>query len=395
MQGFTRQRGKTWTSYWSTTDPATGKRVQHSKGGFRTKREAQAHLTSTMPSVQAGTFKPDGKLTVRVLFEEWKAAKASEGLRPGTLNMYNDVIAGWLEPNIGGLKLTELSPKVAGELIAKLRSPEGSRHGRGPLSDRSVQLATTVLKSATRWASEQGVVGRDVLAGYKRPKIQPSDRVASAWTPDEAGQFLSAIADDRLRAAWWFLLARGPRRGEVCGLRWEDLDLEAGRLRIVHTRVMVDGKVTGSDPKTKAGRRSVSLDPQLVGEFRSHRKRQLEERLRAGEAWEDSGYVFTDELGRPVHPDTFSGRFDALIAKAGVRRVRLHDGRHSAATMMLEGGTPVHTVSQILGHSKPSITLDVYAHAVDRGGEVAGEQLTRLLSSHTDTEAGRAKGALT
>jgi integrase len=185
-----------------------------------------------------------------------------------------------------------------------------------------------------------------------------------------------------VRAAWWLLLARGPRRGEVCGLRWEDLDLEAGRLRIVHTRVMVDNKAVPSDPKTSAGRRSISLDPQLVAEFRSHRKRQLEERLRAGGAWTDSGFVFTDPLGHPIHPDTFSGRFDALIAKAGVRRVRLHDGRHSAATMLLEGGTPVHTVSQILGHSKASITLDVYAHAVDRGGEVAGERLTALQAQH-------------
>jgi integrase len=382
MRGSTIKRGNTWTSYWSMTDPATGNRRQASKGGFRTQREAQAHLTAVMPSVQAGTFRPDGKLTVNAVLEEWLAAKTSEGLRPGTLNMYGDVIAGWLVPNIGGLKLTELSPKVAGELVTKLRSPEGSRLGRGPLSDRSVQLAVTILKSATRWAWEQGSIGRDVLAGYKRPKIQPSDRVATAWTADEAGQFLSAVADDRLRAAWWLLLARGPRRGEVCGLRWEDLDLEAGRLRIVHTRVMVDNKAVPSDPKTSAGRRSISLDPQLVAEFRSHRKRQLEERLRAGGAWTDSGFVFTDPLGHPIHPDTFSGRFDALIAKAGVRRVRLHDGRHSAATMLLEGGTPVHTVSQILGHSKASITLDVYAHAVDRGGEVAGERLTALLAQH-------------
>jgi hypothetical protein len=174
MQGFVRQRtkGGSWTSYWSSVDGSTGKRRQHTKGGFRTKKEAQAHLTAVMPSVQAGTFKPDGRLTVKSLLEEWKAAKASEGLRPGTLNMYGDVIAGWLVPNVGGLKATELSPTVAGELVAKLRSPEGSRLGRGALSDRSVQLAVTILKSATRWAGEQGLIGRDVLAGYKRPKIR-------------------------------------------------------------------------------------------------------------------------------------------------------------------------------------------------------------------------------
>ena len=383
MTGFTRKRGRTWTCYWTVTDPATGKRRQCSKGGFRTQREAQAKLIAVMPSVQAGTFKPDdSKLTVADLLEQWKAAKASEGLRPGTLDMYGNVITGWLVPNIGGLKVIELSPKAARELVAKLRSPTGSRLGRGALSDRSVQLAVTVLKTATRWAWETALMRRDVLAGYKRPKIEPSDCVSSAWSAEEAGRFLSAVADDRLRAAWWLLLTRGLRRGELLGLRWEDIDLEAGRLRIVRTRIVVDNKVVESDPKTAAGRRSVSLDAQLVAEFRAHRKHQLEERMRAGEAWEESGFVFTDELGQPIVPDTLSGRFDALVAKAGVRRVRLHDTRHSAATTMLEAGEPVHIVSQILGHSKPSITLDVYSHAIDRGGQLAGERLTALLTEH-------------
>ena len=378
MQGFTRKRGKTWTAYWSMTDPSNGLRKQQTKGGFRIKADAAAYLDA----MEETTVKRDDKLTVSRLLDDWLAAKRSEGLRPGTLDMYSNVINGWLLPNVGGLKVLELSPKAAAELVAKLRSPAGSRLGRGPLSDRSVQLAVTILKTATRWAWETGVVGHDPLNGFKRPKIATSDRVSSAWSPDEAGHFLSSVANDRLRAAWWLLLTRGLRRGELLGLKWADVDLEAGRARIVHTRVVVDGETIESDPKTSAGRRSVSLDAQLVSELRGHRRRQLEERLRAGEAWEDTGYVFTDELGAPIVPDTLSGRFDGLTSKAGVRRVRLHDCRHSAATMLLEAGTPVHTVSQMLGHSKSSITLDIYAHAVDRGGEVAGERLTSLLAMH-------------
>jgi len=389
MQGFTRKRGATWTAYWAAVDPASGRRVQHTKGGFRLRAEAETHLTTVLPSVAAGTFRADGKLNVEQLLEQWKAAKASEGLRPGTLAMYSDVAAGWLVPNIGGLKVTQLSPKVAGELVATLRSPGGSRLGRGALSDRSVQLALSVLKAATRWAWESGLMGRDVLAGFKRPRIETHDRVASAWSAEEAGKFLAAIADDRLRAAWWLILTRGPRRGEVCGLRWEDVDLEAGRIRVVHTRVMVDRKAVVSDPKTSAGRRSLPLDAGLTAEFRAHRKRQREDQLRAGEAWTESGYVFTDELGSPLLPQTLSRRFDALSAKAGVRRVRLHDGRHSAATMLLNDGTPVHIVSKLLGHSRASITLDVYAHAIESGGDAAGERLTTLLASHAGGDESR------
>ena len=380
MKGFTRQRGSNYTAYWETKDPATGKRHQHSKGGFKTKGMAQKHLNAIIGTVQDGSWRPDGKMTVAEVLSQWHAAKVSEGLRPATLDMYLNVINGWLVPHVGGLKLTQLSPVVASEMVAKLRSPDGSRLGRGVLSDRSVQLAVTVLKTATRWAWEQGLIGRDVLAAYKRPKIEASDRASSAWTDEEAGKFLAAVADDRLRACWWLLLSRGLRRGELLGLRWEDLDLDAGHLRIVRTRVVVDNKVAESLPKTAAGRREVPLDAHLVAELKAHHKRQLEERLLAGEAWEASGFVFVDELGHPIFPDTLSGRFDALIVKAGVRRVRLHDGRHSAATMLLEDGTPVHEVAAILGHSKASITLDVYAHAVKRGGQLAGERLTARLA---------------
>jgi integrase len=389
MQGSTRKRGERWTAYWFMSDPATGKRKQHSKGGFRTRKEAQDHLTSVLPSVASGTYKPDGKLTVEQLLGQWKAAKASEGLRIGTLTMYGGVIDGWLVPNVGGLRVNQLTPSVAGELVSKLRSPSGSRLGRGALSDRSIQLAVSILKAATRWAWESGLMCRDVLAGYRRPKIEQSDRVASAWSAQEAGRFLSSVSDDRLRAVWWLLLTRGLRRGEVCGIKWEDVDLEAGRLRIVSTRVVVSNRTVASDPKTNAGRRSVPLDAQLVSELRGHHRRQLEERLRAGQAWEDSGYVFTDELGAPVRPQYLSRHFSTLIAKAGVRRVRLHDSRHSAATMLLEDGTPVHIVSKMLGHSRASITLDVYAHAVESGGEAAGQRLTAMLASRVDSGESR------
>jgi integrase len=220
--------------------------------------------------------------------------------------MYGNVIDGWLVPNIGGLKVTQLSPKVAGEFVAKLRSPEGSRLGRGALSDRSVQLAVSVLKAATRWAWESGLMSRDVLGAFKRPKIEPSDRVSSAWSAEEAGRFLSAIADDRLRAAWWLLLTRGLRRGEVCGLKWSKVDLERGMLRIVETLVMAGNEVIASDPKTNAGRRSIPLDTRLVAELTAHRKSQKEERLKAGEAWEDRGTCSQTSWGHPSSRSTFA-----------------------------------------------------------------------------------------
>jgi len=142
---------------------------------------------------------------------------------------------------------------------------------------------------------------------YKRPKDRAGNRASSAWSAEEARQFLASVADDRLRCLWWLLLTRAPRRGEACGLKWEDVKLDLGRLQIVHTRVMV-GAARGVRPEDGSRGAAISSTLSSCG-VHNHRRRQLEERMAAGPAWEDSGYVFVDELGapcclRPSHADS-------------------------------------------------------------------------------------------
>jgi integrase len=379
MRGSIRQRGVTYTAYWSTIDPGTGKRQQHTKGGFRTQGAAQRHLNGMMPQVDQGAGRPDRKMTVEQLLVEWMAAKGSEGIRPSTLGMYKNVVDGWLVPHIGGLRLDQLNATRAAQLVETLRSPVGSSLGRGALSARSIQLAIQCLKASTRWAFETGLVSRDPLAGFKRPKAQASSAATGAWSADEASAFLASVSEHRLRAAWWLLLSRGLRRGEVSGLKWQNIDLEAGVVRVVETRVVVSAKPTASTPKTSAGRRAIPLDDRLVSELKSHRARQATERLTAGEAWEDTDYLFVDELGRPYRPETLSRQFTKLSSKAGLRAIRLHDTRHTAASLMLAAGDAPKVVAELLGHSSPTITVNVYQHLLPGMGEAAGARLTGLL----------------
>ena len=380
MKGSIRARGATFTALWSATDPATGKRRQHSQGGFKTKGAAQKHLNGLLREVDNGVWKPDARITVERLLTDWLAAKRSEGLRPNTTAMYAKVISGWVTPHIGGLRVDQLSPARAQEMVDALRSPAGSTLGRGALSARSVQLAVQVLKASTRWAVETGQLSRDPLVGYRRPRAQASQAATGAWTAAEAGAFLASAADDRLRAAWWLLLSRGPRRGELAGLRWSAIDLEAKTLRVIETRIVVASQPMASTPKTSAGRRTIPLDDRLVAELRSHRARQAEERLAAGTAWEDTGYVFVDELGFPYRPETFSRQFAKLAADANLRRLRFHDGRHTAASLMLAAGESPKVVAEIFGHSSPVITQVVYQHLMPGMGDAAGERLTALLA---------------
>jgi integrase len=379
MKGFIRPRGETFTAYWELRDVATGRRVQHSKGGFRTKTAAQKHLNVVVGKVQEGSWRPDQPLNVRSLLQDhWLPAQRARELRPSTLEGYAVAIDHWIIPHLGGLPVASLTPAAVVEFMAALRS-EKSANGRNGLSARTVQLATGVLKSACAWAVQAEILGRNPIAGVRRPRAAAP--VMKVWTSDEARRFLEATREDRLAFAWALLLARGVRRGELCGLKWSAVDLDAGTLRIETTRTVVEGKPTASRPKTAAGLRSIPIDARLVALLRAHRRRQAAEKLAAGPAYEDSGFLLADELGRPYHPESISGWFDTKVAEVGLPRIRLHDTRHTAATLMLAAGTPVKVVSEMLGHSSPTVTLGIYAHVLPGMAEEAGARLSAALLS--------------
>jgi integrase len=366
-----------YTAYWWVVDGATGKRVQHNKGGFKTKGAAQKHLNAVLAKVDQGTWRPDKPLSVReLLVAQWLAAQRARELRPTTIAGYENAINQWILPHIGGVRVAALTPEIVVDLMSTLRS-EKTANGRQGLSARSVQLAVGVLKSACAWAVTAELIGRNPIAGVRRPRsVTP---VMRAWTEAEARLFLEATKEDRLGWMWALLLARGLRRGEVCGLKWSAVDLDAGTLRIEHTRTTVKGEAVSSLPKTGAGRRSISIDARLVALLRAHRRRQAAERLAAGPAYEDNGYLVADELGNPYHPDTISGWFDARVAQVDVPRIRLHDCRHTAASLMLAAGTPVKVVSELLGHANVVVTLQVYQHLMPGMAEEAGAALSASL----------------
>jgi integrase len=379
MKGSIRQRGNTHTAYWFTIDPATGKRVQHSKGGFKTKGAAQKHLNSVLGKVDDGSWRPDKPITVRELLEEhWLPAQRTSGIRPTTVEHYEGVISTWIVPKIGAVKVAALSPDKVTKFVDELRTTPRGQRGEG-LSIRSSQMAVGVLKSACAWAVVNELVSRNPVQGVRRPKLQRQPM--ASWTTEQARDFLDSTSDDRLSFAWWLLLSRGLRRGELCGLRNDDVDLDSCVLRINRTRVTTAGEVIDSTPKTESGRRSVPLDPSLVALLRRHKARQAAEKLAAGEAYDDRGFLVADELGVPYNPNDVSRAFNALVKASGLPRIRLHDTRHTAASLMLASGTPVKVVSDLLGHASPTITLATYAHVLPNMAEQAGAALSASLGS--------------
>ena len=201
-----------------------------------------------------------------------------------------------------------------------------------------------------------------------------------AWTGAEAKKFLAFTANDRLHPIWQLALVGGLRRGELCGLKWDDVDFDNGTVRIARTRVTVNGKPQDSEPKTDGSRRTLNL-VELMPHLKALKKMQNEDTLKAFGAYADDGYLVADELGRPCHPETLSGWFEnAVDACGGLRKISLHGCRHTCATNMLKTGQPVHVVSRFLGHSNVQITLDTYAHVLPGQSEQA---VTALVAAYS------------
>jgi integrase len=200
------------------------------------------------------------------------------------------------------------------------------------------------------------------------------------WDAEQLGRFLAHIEGDRLQAAWHLLAMTGMRRGEVLGLRWHDVDLNARRLAVRHTITAIGYDIRESTPKTHQAR-TIDLDLGTVEHLRAHLDRQPSEKEAWGPGYKDSDLVFRRQDGSPVHPQLFSQQFEREIRRAGLPRIRLHDLRHTHATIALRAGVPVKVISERLGHEDPAFTMKQYAHVIPGMQAEAAELIASLVAS--------------
>lgn len=373
MRGSVRKIGTSWAVTLDVgTDPATGKRRQKMKRGFKTRRAADLWLGDQLGEAQAGQLREPSRETVGTFFDEWLAA-IRPTVRESTFHGYEWRVRRMIVPRIGAVELRSLDGLTLtgfyGDLLA-----HGNRTG-GPLSARSVTHVHKLLHRAFRDAVRWGKLRSNPAAQADPPS--PGRREMRAWTADEARTFLDSVENDRLRACWHLALASGLRRGELCGLKWSDLDGDS--LTVARARTAVGYDVTEREPKS--GRtRTVALDPVTVVQLKGHRTRQLVERLAWGEAWTDSGYIFTREDGTPIHPHSLSQFFETRVASTTLPRISLHGTRHTHATLGLAAGISPRVMQERLGHSSVAITLDLYTHPADDQHAEAAARVAALFS---------------
>jgi integrase len=378
MRGSIRKRGSTYT-YWLDIGPdtVTGKRRQRTKGGFRTKRECQTALNEAISALTVGdtgaAIAADGGELPGGGVAPGGADGGAAGLDVGELP-HERGEAPCARP--GAIELQRLSPAQLNAFYRELLT-KGRRNAAGGLAPKTVYYIHSILHRALRDAVRWGYVVRNVADVADPPKAKtPEMRV---WSPAQLRAFLDHVRGDRLYAAWLLAATTGMRRGEILGLRWSDLDLDAGRVAVRRPRILVDYQVVVSEPKTAKGRRSLALDPVAVAALRAHRARQAEEKLAVGGRYRDSELVFTRPDGTAVHPERFSDWFRQRVRAAELPMIRLHDVRHSYATAALAAGVPAKVVSERLGHANIAITMDTYSHVLPGLDEQAAGQVARLI----------------
>jgi len=368
MAGTVERYGKGWRYRADIgIDPGTGKRRWATKGGFATQRSARTALNKVLSAADDGMVVTRSSMLLGNYLDEWMDG-AESNLKQTTANGYRRAIDK-LKATLGQVRLQDLTPlgieRAYRQLIVS------------GLAAKTVRHSHTVLRRALADAERLGLVSRNAAAAAKAPAVV--DKEQSTWMPVELNTFLSSVADHRLFAAFVSSATTGMRRGELLGLRWREVDLDSGRVSIVRTITTVNGQPIETSTKTNKSRRRVALDTATVEVLRAHREREEVERKAAGSAWHETGLVFTLEDGSAIHPDRFSRWFSRLVELAGVPHIRLHDLRHTHATLALEAGVHPKVVSERLGHATVGITLDLYSHVSPAMDEDAAERIAGLL----------------
>lgn len=361
------------------TDPE-GKRIRR-KVTARTRKEVVARLDELRQADIEGRTLARRDLTVARFLDDWLTDVLPGSVSASTAANYRTVVALYIRPHLGRKRLRTLQARDVTRMLRDLEA--------AGLAPNTRRLARSVLRRALRWAEAEGVVARNVAALADGVAVgTPEGRT---FTVDQARAFLTHLEGHRLEAAFTVALALGLRRGELLGLAWSDIDLDATPPRLTVARSLKRLRPSGEaasqlvldDTKTRQSRRTVHLPGPAASALRAHRRRQVGERLAAGDLWTEhplgADLVFRTEAGTAIDPDNFRNITYRVTIAAGVGRWSPHALRHSAASLLIAQGVPLKLVSETLGHSSIRVTADVYTHLMEPARTEVADAMTAAL----------------
>ena len=376
MQGYVVAKGdRFYVVIYEGVDPITGRerRRWHAAGVDRTAAERLAVVLATEAKANERSV---GVSLGRYLLETWLPAKRMN-LRLSTWNGYRSIIELHVIPRVGRLPLRRLRAHHLESLYAELLA-SGRRDGKGGLDPKTVLEVHVILHKALRDACKRGLVVRNIASDAEAPKRRrPTDELR-AWTAPQLHAFLQIAQGDRLFPAFWLAANTGMRRGELLGLRWGDIDTTGGHLSVNRSLISVAYELHETRGKTRNSRRWIDLDSVTVLVLDRWRDALAAE---LGREIADDDRVVCTSAGDPVHPDRLTHIFARLVAAAPVPRLRLHDLRHTHATLLLKAGVPIKVVSERLGHATPGFTMATYQHVLPGMQAEAARTFASIIAS--------------
>jgi integrase len=352
-------------SYWIHTAESPKRRYISGK-----KREnVRDKLAKALSQRADGLVFDAGTMTIGEYLDRW-LADVRDTVRKSTHEGYEYVIEPHIKPALGRIKLKDLNP-------AQIRWFYRHRLDSG-LSPATVHKQHVVLHKALKAAVADGLIPRNAAAGLKLPRITREE--IAPLTEEESRRLLETVRGARLEALYVLALSTGMRLGELLALKWEDVDLEGGRLRVRRTLTHAGKAFVLGEPKTKNSRRTIRLTKGANSALKAHLSRQFEEMERMGSHYQPGGLIFATEGGTIVNPSNLRNRsFKPLLKRAGLPPIRFHDLRHTCATLLLSKSVNPKVVSEMLGHASISITLDIYSHLLPDMQEKAVEAVEEML----------------
>jgi integrase len=379
MKGHIYKRAKgSWTIVYDLPmDAARGKRRQKSQTVKGTKRDAERALREVLLSIEQGSYVKPNKISLGELLRQWLKDYASMNTTDRTQESYKSIIERHLIPALGKIELIDLQAQNIQSYYAKKLS-EGRADGKGGLSARSVVYHHRILSKALDYAVKMGLVVRNVAKVVEPPRVA---RVTmQTLSPEEVSRFLDVARDTDYYVYFATLIYTGLRRGELLALRWRNLDLGSGKLSVVETAYKLgNGEYRIKEPKTPQSRRTVILPPSLVELLKVYRIDQELLRIQLGISLNADDFVFIRQDGSPINPSAITLAFRRIIKRAGLKGIRIHDLRHTHASLMLKAGIHPKVVSERLGHANIGITLDTYSHVLPGLQEAAAEKFDRIF----------------
>lgn len=370
MKGHIRKRGAKWCIVVDIgIEPSTGKRKQKWFSGYRTKKDAQKDLARIVNELEQNIFVVPSDSTIAEFFESWLEQR-SANLSATTITGYKSILKNHIVPALGALKLKDIKPLMLSDYYrVKLEV----------LSGRTVLHHHRLLRKALEDAKRWQLIANNPADNVEVPKAKKYR--ATILDLSEIKILLEALRGHEMEVAVSLILFLGLRRGELLALSWDDIDWDNKTVHIQKNLVVGDDGPTVKDPKTEESNRVIPISDSIIRLLKKQRVWQNENKMRLGSLYVDSDYIFTKEDGSLFHPGTFSHNFGEFLKASGLKSIRLHDLRHTNASLMLKSNIPAKVASERLGHSNISTTMDIYSQVLKDTEREVSDKIDDMIFS--------------